>query len=148
MTFRINVLSRANRDVNHFMSWIAHERKSPQGAVSWYQAYESALERLAHVADQQPLAPENEFADFEVRHMAFRRAASLALPVAELARVQTRSLATSATGNILPAARLKTRRGRPYRLLFTLDDCEVRVLHVRGPGQDLVSADELNSSIT
>ena len=113
MTFRINVLSRANRDVNHFMSWIAHERKSPQGAVSWYQAYESALERLAYVADQQPLAPENEFADFEVRHMAF-----------------------------------KTRRGRPYRMLFTLDDCEVRVLHVRGHGQDLVSADELNSSIT
>ena len=36
-----------------------------------------------------------------------RRAASLALPVAELARVQTRSLATSATGNILPAARLR-----------------------------------------
>ena len=72
MTFRINVLSRANRDVNHFMSWIAHERKSPQGAVSWYQAYESALERLAYVADQQPLAPENEFADFEVRHMAFK----------------------------------------------------------------------------
>ena len=39
-----------------------------------------------------------------------RRAASLALPVAELARVQTRSLATSATGNIFPAARLTRRR--------------------------------------
>ena len=42
----------------------------------------------------------------------------------------------------------KTRRGRPYRLLFTLADREARVLHVRGPGQDLVSADELNSGNT
>jgi len=33
-------------------------------------------------------------------------AASLGLPVAELARVQTRSLATLATGKIFPAARL------------------------------------------
>ena len=113
MTFRIHVLRRANRDVDHFLSWISHDRKSPQGAVRWYRAYEMALDRLARVADQQPLAPENEFADFEVRHMTF-----------------------------------KTRRGRPYRLLFTLADREVRGLHVRGPGQDLVSADELNSGNT
>ena len=33
----------------------------------------------------------------------------------------------------------KTRRGRPYRLLFTIAGPQVRILHVRGPGQDLVS---------
>ena len=33
----------------------------------------------------------------------------------------------------------KTRRGRPYRLLFTIAGEEVRVLHVRGPGQRLVT---------
>jgi len=33
----------------------------------------------------------------------------------------------------------KTRRGRPYRLLFAGN--QVRVLHVRGPGQDLVWPD-------
>ena len=32
----------------------------------------------------------------------------------------------------------KTKRGRPYRLLFVLSRTQVRVLHVRGPGQDLV----------
>ena len=33
----------------------------------------------------------------------------------------------------------KTKHGNKYRLLFTVDGSEVRVLHVRGPGQDLVS---------
>ena len=37
----------------------------------------------------------------------------------------------------------KTRRGRPYRLLFTIVGNEVRVLHVRGPGQDLVPPEKL-----
>jgi plasmid stabilization system protein ParE len=33
----------------------------------------------------------------------------------------------------------KTRRGQPYRLLFTLQSGDVNVLYVRGPGQDLVT---------
>jgi plasmid stabilization system protein ParE len=32
----------------------------------------------------------------------------------------------------------KTRRGRPYRLLFTIANRQVQLLHVRGPGQDLI----------
>src|SRR5438132_13570876 len=32
----------------------------------------------------------------------------------------------------------KTPRGRNYRILYTIVGDEVRVLHVRGPGQDLV----------
>jgi plasmid stabilization system protein ParE len=32
----------------------------------------------------------------------------------------------------------KTKRGRPYRLLFVVAEKQVRLLHVRGPGQDLV----------
>ena len=32
----------------------------------------------------------------------------------------------------------KTKRGRAYRLLFTIVGQQVRVLHVRGPGQDFV----------
>jgi len=32
----------------------------------------------------------------------------------------------------------KTRRGRSYRLLFTIAGQQVRILHVRGPGQDLI----------
>jgi plasmid stabilization system protein ParE len=32
----------------------------------------------------------------------------------------------------------KTRRGLPYRILFTIQQTEVHVLFVRGPGQDWV----------
>jgi hypothetical protein len=37
----------------------------------------------------------------------------------------------------------QTRRGNRYRALFTIAENEVRILHVRGPGQPLLSADEV-----
>jgi plasmid stabilization system protein ParE len=37
----------------------------------------------------------------------------------------------------------KTRRGRTYRGLFTIEGTDVRVIHVRGPGQQLLGDDEL-----
>lgn len=39
-----------------------------------------------------------------------------------------------------------TRSGRPYRLLLTIVDQTVFVRHIRGPGQDLVSPEELGDS--
>lgn len=42
-------------------------------------------------------------------------------------------------------ALFKTRRGRVYRILFTIVGDEARVLHVRGPGQNLVSVDQHRS---
>jgi plasmid stabilization system protein ParE len=36
----------------------------------------------------------------------------------------------------------KTKRGRFYRALFAVREREVFVLHVRGPGQDLVQSQE------
>jgi hypothetical protein len=39
--------------------------------------------------------------------------------------------------------RFQTRRGRPYRMLFTVVGDRVKVVHIRGPGQDFVSADNL-----
>jgi len=36
----------------------------------------------------------------------------------------------------------KTRKGKPYRLLFTILDKEVLVLRIRGPGQDYVPENE------
>jgi len=32
----------------------------------------------------------------------------------------------------------KTKRGRPYRLLFSLAGKKVQILHIRAPGQDLI----------
>ncbi len=40
-------------------------------------------------------------------------------------------------------ALFKTRRGRVYRLLFTIVDDEARILRVRGPGQASVEPEEL-----
>ena len=40
----------------------------------------------------------------------------------------------------------KTRRGRVYRILFTIVGDEARVLHVRGPGQNILSAEQLGPS--
>lgn len=38
----------------------------------------------------------------------------------------------------------KTRRGRAYRLLYTIAGQEVRVLRVRGPGQAPVTAEDIS----
>lgn len=37
----------------------------------------------------------------------------------------------------------KTRRGLIYRILFTIRENRVIILHVRGPGQDFVAATEM-----
>jgi plasmid stabilization system protein ParE len=37
----------------------------------------------------------------------------------------------------------RTRRGKTYRAVFTIEGNEARVLHVRGPGQSLLTSDEL-----
>jgi len=37
----------------------------------------------------------------------------------------------------------KTRRGKKYRCLFLIREGTVHVLHIRGPGQDLVAPDRL-----
>jgi plasmid stabilization system protein ParE len=37
----------------------------------------------------------------------------------------------------------KTRRGLVYRALFTLTDRKVHILHIRGPGQDFLTADDI-----
>lgn len=37
----------------------------------------------------------------------------------------------------------KTRHGRPYRILFVVREEIVHVIHIRGPGQDLMSSAEV-----
>jgi plasmid stabilization system protein ParE len=41
-------------------------------------------------------------------------------------------------------ALFKTRRGRTYHALFVVGYDTVHLIHVRGPGQDLVPPDDLN----
>lgn|SRR5579863_1045561 len=42
-------------------------------------------------------------------------------------------------------ALFKTRRGRPYRALFIIRDANALVLHVRGPGQDVLRPTEIRT---
>ncbi len=39
----------------------------------------------------------------------------------------------------------KTRRGLRYRALFSISGVKIYVLHVRGPGQELLGPDELRT---
>ena len=100
--FRIILQPEAERNITTIYNWLAE--RSPQGAGSWYRAFEQALERLRESADRFPSAPESRHFAVEIRDILF-----------------------------------KTRRGQPYRLLFTLQGSDVNVLYVRGPGQDLVT---------
>lgn len=109
MSFRVKVFRTAVREVDEILDWFIRQQKAPTGAEAWYRAYNVALAKLREFADQQSLAPEDEFADFEVRQVLF-----------------------------------KTRRGkRFYRLVFTIVDDQVRVMHVRAPGQDLIPPEKL-----
>ena len=37
----------------------------------------------------------------------------------------------------------RTRKGKDYRVLYTIRDRNVYIMHLRGPGQDLLSPDEV-----
>lgn len=106
MSFRVDLTSRAERDVDAILGWI-HER-SPQGAATWYRRWNEVLRSLLANAGSCPLAPENDDHDEEIRHIVF-----------------------------------KTRRGRRYRALFVIRDSRVFVIHVRGPGQNVMSREEV-----
>ena len=40
----------------------------------------------------------------------------------------------------------RTRAGRLYRILFVIAGCEVRILRVRGPGQQLIATNDVSST--
>ncbi len=101
MTYSLRILDRAQVDVRRIFEWL--NEKSPAGSKRWYAAFEAAVLRLRENPFLWPLAPEDEFVNYEIHHCVFR-----------------------------------TRRGRPYRILYTVVDREIRILHVRSHGQDLM----------
>src|SRR4051812_27771082 len=101
MKFNVITLRAAERDFNGMLEYIAARSKA--GTEAWARAFDRALIALEESADRCPLAPENDFVEFEVREALF-----------------------------------KTRRGLIYRILFTIRVNTVVILHVRGPGQDLI----------
>lgn len=106
MTYTVVVLARARQDVQEIYDWIAE--RSAEGAERWFASFEEATTRLQANPFVAPLAPEDEFFAYEIRHILFR-----------------------------------TRRGRPYRALFTVVGDQVRILRVRGSGQPPVMPQDI-----
>jgi plasmid stabilization system protein ParE len=109
MKFQVHLLWRAERDLDHIVTWLFE--RSPQGAEAWHKAWKKTFRTLQTSADAYGLAPESEGQPLEVRQIFFR-----------------------------------TRKGRNYRALYTIRGDEVLVMHIRGPGQDLVPPEGLTAS--
>ena len=101
MTFKKRILTRAEFELREIFCWI--EERSPEGAGRWLAAFDEAVESALRNPHSLPLAPEDEFVEFEARHFIF-----------------------------------KTRRGRKYRAIFTIVDDELRIMHIRGSGQNVM----------
>lgn len=106
MSFHARVLSRARREYDNCLTYIA--ARSKPGAVAWARAFDRMLTRIEADPEVFPLAVEDEFVEFDLREALF-----------------------------------KTRRGLVYRALFTVVGDDVLILHVRGPGQDLLSSESI-----
>src|SRR5262245_50630092 len=70
MTFHVVVSDEAWRNVKDIVEWLA--RRSPQGALSWSEAYAAALAKLRHDPLRRALAPESREFEFELRQLFFR----------------------------------------------------------------------------
>jgi plasmid stabilization system protein ParE len=106
MKFNAQLLWRAERDLDHILTWL--NERSPRGAANWLRVWDQTFAVLESSADEYGLAPESEGRPLEIRQILFR-----------------------------------TRKGRDYRALYAIRGSEVFVMHIRAPGQDLVSPQEL-----
>jgi plasmid stabilization system protein ParE len=106
MTYRLQVLPRAEADINQIFLWL--QKRSPDGARRWFLAFEQAAQAVLLNPHRFSVAREEMSVGEGLRQFLFR-----------------------------------TRHGRTYRGLFVIDDNEVVVLRVRGPGQRDLQSDEL-----
>lgn len=70
MTLKLKILPRAQEDVQHIFEYLAE--RSPQGAADWWEAFESAARHATDGLVEQPLAPENNSTEFELRQVIFK----------------------------------------------------------------------------
>lgn len=61
---------RARRDLQETSDWIASQ--SPQGALSWLDAFDNAREKLVTNPERFALAPESDFVPQAIREILFR----------------------------------------------------------------------------
>jgi plasmid stabilization system protein ParE len=108
MKFHVRLLWRAQRDLDHIVTWLY--QRSPRGAEAWHDAWKDTFRILQDSADRYGIAPESEGQPIEIRQIAFR-----------------------------------TCNGRDYRALYTIQDKDVYIMHIRAPGQDLLAPDQVIS---
>lgn len=70
--YQLNVLRRAEFDLDRIFGWLAE--RSPQGAVSWYRAYDDAVESLRENPERCTRALEAEMFAHDIRQMVFQTA--------------------------------------------------------------------------
>lgn len=70
MSLSIRILPRAGADVRQIYSYI--ETRSPNGANRWEEAFKQAVQGAAAHPLQCGLAPEDQFARFELRQSLFK----------------------------------------------------------------------------
>src|SRR5262245_48553352 len=107
MNYHVTILRRAQQDfcaIEHYIT-----ARSKQGARSWVKRFDEAIASLKKNPVKEPLAPENDEFDQEIRNITFR-----------------------------------TRKGRTYRAVFHIMGNEVRVLRIRGAGQDTLEVNEVD----
>ncbi len=61
---------RVRKDLYEISNWIGQH--SPQGALSWIDAFDKAKQKLSLNPNRYSLAPEAESAGLEVHHILFR----------------------------------------------------------------------------
>ena len=70
MTYHVQLTSRAEREVDILLGWLA--QMSPQGAETWYARFNDVLKELANSPENYDLASENEGQDEGIRNVIFK----------------------------------------------------------------------------
>lgn len=70
MKFNAQLLWRAERDLDHILSWL--NERSPQGAASWLRVWDQTFATLETSAYEYGLAPESEGHSLDIRQIMFR----------------------------------------------------------------------------
>jgi plasmid stabilization system protein ParE len=70
MNFTLSITQQAKQDAQVIYDWIVE--RAPGGAERWYEAFQSALDRLETDAHRNALAPESAFFSNEIRQLLFK----------------------------------------------------------------------------
>jgi plasmid stabilization system protein ParE len=71
MTYRLQVTDEARQLLLQAAQWYARTSQSIEIAITWYDGFIDALEKLEKNPNGGPLAPENDLFPFELRELHY-----------------------------------------------------------------------------